>query len=78
MIILPEGTVHEWTHARSGSEWALLSNTLAGHSLTALMRGDDAMCDDWCMLSNLAWQHSLDAYDADWMDQAEHISAEAA
>jgi hypothetical protein len=78
MIILPEGTVHEWTKSRSGSEWALLSNTLAGHSLTALMRGDEAMCDDWCMLSNLAWQHSLDAYDADWMDQAEHISAEAA
>jgi hypothetical protein len=27
------------------------------------MRGDEAMCDDWCMLSNLAWQHSLDAYE---------------
>jgi hypothetical protein len=63
MIILPEGTVHEWTHARSGSEWALLSNTLIGHCLSASIRGNDVIADDWRVLSDLAWQHSIDAYE---------------
>jgi hypothetical protein len=63
MIILPEGTVHEWTNARSGSEWMDLSNTLMCHSLGAFIAGKLAVSDDWRMLSDLAWQHSQDAYD---------------
>jgi hypothetical protein len=63
MIILPEGTVHEWTNARSGSEWAHLSNTLLGHCLNALKSEQHVIADDWRVLSDLAWQHSLDAYE---------------
>jgi hypothetical protein len=70
MIILPEGTVHEWTKSRTGSEWAWLSNTLMAHCVSASVRGNDAMAEEWRTLSDLAWQHSLDAYDAD----AEHIN----
>ena len=63
MIILPEGTVHEWTKARSGSEWATLSNALMGNCLSALIREQHVIADDWRVLSDLAWQHSLDAYE---------------
>jgi len=70
MIILPANTVADWTLARTGSEWAMLSNTLMAHCLSASVRGSDVIADDWRVLSDLAWQHSLDAYDA----EAEHIN----
>ena len=69
MIILPEGTVQEWTKARSGSEWLNVSNMLMANCLTATIRGQHVIADDWRMLSDLAWQHSVDAY-----EQAEVIS----
>ncbi|MCU0810146.1 MAG: hypothetical protein MUE59_03770 [Thiobacillaceae bacterium] len=82
MIILPEGTVHEWTKSRSGSDWMNVSNMLMANALTATMRGQHGIADDWRMLSDLAWQHSEDAYnqayDDAWIEMETQMKSEAA
>jgi hypothetical protein len=34
-----------------------------GHCLNALKSEQHVIADDWRVLSDLAWQHSLDAYE---------------
>ena len=63
MIILPENTVKTWGEAVTSGDWLNLSNALMAHALTAHIEGKLEVCDDWRMLSDLAWQHSIDVMD---------------
>jgi hypothetical protein len=53
----------EWTEARTGADWALLSNELMAFCLTAAVAGDEVTANAWRVLSDKAWENSLEAYE---------------
>jgi hypothetical protein len=53
----------EWNNAVSGADWALVSNQLMANCLNASVAGDEVTANAWRVLSDKAWENSLEAYE---------------